>query len=104
MIAGTLNEIISFLAPTTVKDGYGSTNIEYVKVITTRADVKYNSGAREVVNNEILNSYGFQFTVRSYHDVNEKMLIEWKSKRYRILSIDDTEKSKLTINTELVNE
>lgn len=104
MQAGILNEIISFLSPITVKDGYGSTNVEYNKVITTRADVKYNNGGRNVVNHEIFNNYGYQFIVRSYHNINEKMIIEWKSNRYRILSIDATEKSKITINTELINE
>lgn len=104
MIAGTLKEIVSFLAPTTIKDGFGSTNITYSKVCTTRASVRYSSGSREVSNNEILNSYNYIFTVRSYHNINEKMLIEWKGKQYRILSIDNTETSKLTITTELVNE
>lgn len=104
MIAGRLKEIVKFLSPTVIKDGYGSTEIGYELKFTTRADVKYDNGGRELVNNEILNSYGFTFVIRSYHEINEKMIIEWKNKKYRILSIDDTDVSKLTINTQLIND
>lgn len=104
MIAGTLKEIIKVLEPTTVKDDFGSTNIQYLEKIVTRASVQYKDGKREVENNEIINSYQFIFIIRSYHKVSEKMLIEWKGKKYKILSIDNTEQSKQVIISELVNE
>lgn len=104
MKAGVLKEIVKFLTPVEIKSDFGSTSIEYKEEFTTRASVKYSTGDREVINNEILNTYNYIFTIRKYHKVNEKMLIQWKDKNYRIRSIDDTDESKITITTELVND
>jgi len=40
-------------------------------------------------NNEVIWSYQVNFTIRVYHQVNEKMRIIWKGKKYRILSIEE---------------
>ena len=79
--------------------------MEWSKLIDTRAFVNYTSGNRMTANNEVVWSHQVNFTIRVYHQVNEKMRIIWKGKKYRILSIEeDKDKQKLTIRTELINE
>lgn len=47
MIAGALNETIDLYKPTVVRDEYGNQKTEYVKRLTTRAEVSVNRGTRK---------------------------------------------------------
>lgn len=104
--AGLLNEIIQILTPTSTVNEFGELVQTYNVSYTTRARVSHDSGTRSNENNEIFYNYSKTFTVRSYVPVNEFDLIQYNSKKYRIISIDDRIKQnndKLII-TELINE
>lgn len=106
MRAGRLTEIISVEKPTQWSNEYGATSIQWENFIgKTRAEVTYSNGNRRNENNEIIFAYEVTFTVRIYHQINERMRIIWKNKKYRILSIEENkELQSLTIKTELINE
>lgn len=103
MRAGLLKECIVFQQLEIVKDEYGATEQIYNDLINTRARVEYSGGSRTNTNNEIYNEYSLTFTVRGYHQIKEDMLIKWRDKLYRILSIDDTIKEMKVIQAELLN-
>lgn len=46
MRAGLLKDIITFREPVSIKDMYGADSIRWDNVITTRAQVSFNSGQR----------------------------------------------------------
>jgi len=71
MRAGLLNYPITIQEPVTVKDVYGANGINWKDVISTRAQVTYNTGNRQNQSNEIIHCYTVTFTIRLYHKVNE---------------------------------
>ena len=64
MRAGLLNYPITIQEPVTVKDVYGANGINWKDVISTRAQVTYNTGNRQNPNNEIIHCYTVTFTIR----------------------------------------
>lgn len=105
MLAGLLRNPITIQEPVTIKDSYGANTIEWRDVISTRAQVTYNNGDRQSLNNEIVHTYTITFTIRMYHRINEQMRILWDNKKYRILSINkELYKQSVTIIAEVVNE
>lgn len=105
MQAGLLTETITIQKPSVNQNGFGANDVNWSNLITTRANVGYNSGNRVNDNNEITFAYQVTFTIRVYHQINERMRIIWKGQKYRILSIElDKHKQKQTIRTELINE
>lgn len=106
MRAGLLNSVISVEKPEVVSDEFGANSLKWVQHISkTRAKVTYSSGSRANENNEIIFAYEVVFTVRIYHQIDERMRIRWEGKYYRILSIEeDRTLQQLTIKTELINE
>ena len=108
MQAGTLNELIKVEQPVVSRnDEYSSKSlIEWKTFIEqTRANVTYTSGNRVNENNEIIFAYEVVFRVRIYHQIDERMRIIWKNKKYRILSIEPNKKLQmLTIKAELIND
>lgn len=88
MRAGLLTEVVSVEQPIVVTDDFGANSIKWMPIIDTRAKVSYSSGNRANENNEIVFAYEVLFTVRIYHQINERMRIIWKNRKYRILSIE----------------
>lgn len=105
MIAGRLNEPIKVFKAVETLNEYGEKTTDYVLVDETRARVEWNSGNRDVENDEIVYNWTKSFTVRSYVQVEETGIIEWQKKRYRILSIEKRrEWNDQLVMTELINE
>lgn len=105
MQAGRLNEVIEIFQPQIDKNEYGEQVQVYVKCYTTRAHVEYNSGNRNIENNEVVFNYNRTFHIRRYVQVNENYQIKWQGKYYRILSIEDVRPwNEKIIQTELINE
>lgn len=106
MQAGTLNQQIRVENPVYNKNAYGSDSIRWeTQIAKTRAAVTFNNGNRANENNEIIFTYQVTFTVRIYHQIDERMRIIWKNKKYRILSIEyNQKKQQQIIRTELINE
>ena len=101
---GELRHSITVKALSSVRDAFGADSDEYVDYLFLRAAVKFNSGNRGINNEEIFNSSTIQF-ITYYRTITTDMIIEWRSKRYRILSIADIGyREGLTINKELINE
>lgn len=88
-----------------VKDEFGDTVKGWQKHIETKADVIFKTGNRIKENYEITPAYDVEFRIRKYHDVDEKMRVIYKSKKYRIKAImPNIEKQMQTIITEWINE
>lgn len=105
MNAGRLKYIITIQRPTIKQNDYGANGLDWKDYITTRADIQSVNGERVKENNEIVFAYTKTFTIRIFHDIDEKDRILYDGKKYRILSIDkDRDKQLIAINTELVNE
>ena len=105
MRCGLLKDKIDIYRPITSQNEFGEMIQEYKPWYCTRSRVVSNGGSRELMNNEIFYPYRKIFYIHQYVDVNEKDLIHWKDKRYRILSIDlDRTQMKKVIMTELIDE
>lgn len=105
MNAGRLTEVISIERPSIAQNDFVANSIQWQKHIQTRADVTFESGTRATENNEVIFSYNKVFTIRYYHDIDEKDRIIWNGKKWRILSLEpDKTKQLITIRTELINE
>ena len=105
MNAGRLTEVISIERPSIAQNDFGANRIQWQKHIQTRADVTFESGTRATENNEVIFSYNKVFTIRYYHDIDEKDRIIWNGKKWRILSLEpDKAKQLISIKTELINE
>lgn len=105
MNGGRLKEVIVIQRPTITKDEFGANRVEWKDIISTRSDVQFDNGSRAKENGEIVFNYTKVFTIRIYHDVDEKDRILWNNKKWRILSIEpDKDQQKQTIRTELINE
>lgn len=87
MIAGRLNEIVKIFDPVVTTNEYGERKSEWQETYTTRARVENTSGNRSEENKEIVFSYSYNFTVRSYVPVKETSRIEWQGNKYRILTL-----------------
>lgn len=106
MLAGKLNEIIHIEMPVLSQNELGEVvDNKYVKKNTTKAQVIWKNGGTIVDNNEIFTAYSVQFKVRIYVDVNESDRILFRSKRYKIDSIEiSREQQALYLNCSLINE
>lgn len=106
MRAGLLTEVIKVEKPVTTIDEFGASYTRWETFIgKTKAQVTYTTGNRLNENNEIIFAYEVVFTVRIYHQIDERMRIIWKNKKYRILSLEENKAlQSLTIKAELINE
>lgn len=104
MRAGNLaRSIITIEEPITSRDEYGSQQVSWKEVITTRAQVIYTKGNRHSDELEVYYDHNPIFKVRHYHNINEYMRIKYEGKYYRLLSIQK-DIQVTTLITELVNE
>lgn len=106
MRAGLLTEVVTVEQPIIVTDDYGANKLQWMPmIINTKANVSYSSGNRANENNEIVFAYEVVFTMRIYHQINERMRIIWKNRKYRILSIEvNRAQQHQIIKAELINE
>ena len=105
MQAGLLKDIITFLKNEPTRATYGGSSDQWVEVFKKRAYVRFNSGSRKEVNNEVINSEVLTFTIRYTKDVNEKMRIVYDGRKYRIIMINrDRIQQATIIQTESINE
>ena len=104
MQAGQLNEIITIYTPISTTNEYGEMVEEWKEHTTTKANVMYSGGGRNIENGDVFLGYTKIFKVWRYVDIVEKMQIEWQSKRYRITSIEDVKQwNEKIITAELIN-
>ncbi len=105
MQAGLLRYLIEIQKVSTNKDDYGAEFENWETHVNCKADIKFNSGNRELQNSEVVITNQLTFIIRYYVDVNESMRIIYDKKKYRILSIDsDNRLMRKTIIAELINE
>lgn len=105
MVAGRYNERIEILKAHSEKTAVGSTTIEWLPEVTTRANVVYNNGNRTIAEGEVFWPISKTFIVRSYVPVTEQDRILFQDKQYRILSVDKRrDYNDIEIHSELVNE
>lgn len=73
MNAGRLKEVITIQKPTISQNEYGANGTQWTDYITTRSDVQFESGNRDTENGEIVFNYTKIFTIRYYHNIDEKI-------------------------------
>lgn len=105
MQASLLREIIDIYVPELSSNEYGEQVQKYERLYTTRAYVRHSYGNRAEENDEIFTNYRKTFTIRKYHNLNEKMYVRYQRRFYRILSIEEVpDNQSIILQTELVNE
>lgn len=105
MNAGRLKYIIIIQSPEITQNEYGANSINWIDKIIARSDFQNNSGNRVNENGEIIFSYEKIFTIRYYHNINERDRIKFGNDYYRILSLEkEKDKQFIKINTELIND
>ena len=105
MNAGKLSERIKVYTPVITINDVGEQSTEYKLKLSTKANVKFNKGSRDIENNGVVYNYERTFEMRIYVDVKDFDRVKWKDKFYRILDIDtNKELQQITILGELVNE
>lgn len=103
--AGLLNEKIKIYKVNWEKDVYGGQSETIELRSETRARVVYNSGSREVVNDEVVHDYYRTMVVRYYVEVEDYDVIYWNGKYYIVLSIDSSrEYQEKTISVRLTEK
>lgn len=88
MEGGLLKDTIMFQRQYIALDEYGHEVITYKDAFPTRANVKWNNGDRIVSNDEIVYDNSLTFTVRKYTPAEDTMIILYKGKKYRIITIN----------------
>lgn len=105
MQAGLLREIVQFQETQTKRDALGGISDEWVTIFTKRAQIKFASGSRKLVNGEVFNPFAITCKIRYCKDVNEKMRFIYDDRNYRIISINRDRIQQCTIiQAELINE
>lgn len=93
MKAGRLSELIDIYEEQKTTDpDYGSESVSWVKCLTTRADVTFNSGSESVQDYTIVNTQTTAFRIRFKEGIKETMQIEWRGVRYNITNIEENRK------------
>lgn len=106
MRTGLLRETIGIYRTEIIQDDFGGTTNHHRLLTTTRANVGYKTGDREVVNDELVYTYQVTFEVWQYINIQEHTdYIKYKDKKYRVLSVIPVPaQQKKVIETELLNE
>lgn len=105
MQAGLLRDIVRFQESKTQRDSMGGLSDEWVDVFTKRAEVKFASGSRKLVNGEVFNPLAITCKLRYCKDIHEKMIFIYEGRKYKIISINRDRLQQCTvIQAELINE
>lgn len=105
MQAGLLKDIITFLENEPTRDTYGGLSDQWVEAFKKRAYVRFNSGSRKEVNNEVINTEVLTFMIRYTKEVQEKMRIVYEGRKYKINMINrDRIQQATIIQAESINE
>nr|WP_302830099.1 phage head closure protein [uncultured Bacteroides sp.] len=105
MQAGLLRDIVRFQEAQTQRDELGGLSDEWIDVFSKRAEVKFASGSRKMVNGEIFNPLAITCKIRFCRDVHEKMILMYEGRKYKIISINrDRVLQTTVIQAELINE
>lgn len=105
MKAGILKETIEIYKPIQRVTKFGDATTEYEFFYKTKSAVKYNSGSRQIMNDEIVYPSSRQFIIRHYVPVLETMRIKYDNKFYQIISIEPNKYyNDKSIIADLVNE
>lgn len=105
MQAGLLRDIVRFQEVQTERDELGGFSDNWADVFTKRAEVKFASGSRKLINGETYNPLAITCKIRYCRDIHEKMILIYEERRYKIISINrDRLQQSTIIQAELINE
>lgn len=105
MQAGLLRDFVRFQEAQTQRDKLGGISEKWIDVFSKRAEVKFSSGSRKLVNGEIFNPLAITCKIRYCKDVHEKMIFIYEERKYKIISINrDRLQQTTVIQAELINE
>jgi phage head-tail adaptor, putative, SPP1 family len=91
MRAGLLKQIIEIQAKTIIKDEYGADVETYLPFLTTRCDVRYKTGTKQLSEMEIFNDQTLEFNIRYRSGIDETMRIKFNGRLYKIVFINEIE-------------
>ncbi|MFR1084153.1 MAG: phage head closure protein [Bacteroides cellulosilyticus] len=95
--AGLLREIIRFQESRTQRDELGGSSDNWVDVFSKRADVRFASGNRTLVNGEVFNPLAITCKIRYCKEIHEKMIFIYEGRKYKIISINRDRLQQCTI-------
>lgn len=105
MQAGLLRDIVRFQETQTQRDEMGGISDNWIDAFSKRAEVKFASGSRKLVNGEVFNPLAITCKIRYCKDVHEKMRLIHEGRNYKIISINRDRLIQCTIiQAELNNE
>ena len=105
MQAGLLRDIVRFQESETQRDAMGGLSENWVDAFIKRAEVRFVSGSRTLVNGEIFNPLAITCKIRYCRDVHEKMRFIYEDRKYKIISINRDRLQQCTvIQAEWINE
>lgn len=106
MKAGQLRDRIYIYELKIERSPYGNTSRKWYFKCTTRAKKDFASGGRTTENEEIFYTVEREFIVRIYVPVVETDIIVWNDQKWRIISIDRSEKYNNTVikTTKIMDE
>lgn len=105
MQAGLLRDIVRFQESETQRDHMGGLSEKWIDVFTKRAEVRFASGSRTLVNGEIFNPLAITCKIRYCKEVHEKMRFIYEDRKYKIISINRDRLQQCTvIQAEWINE
>lgn len=105
MMAGQFSEPIKVYDIQESTNEFGEVESVYQYHCSTRAKIDTTTGSRTNENDEIFYTHNKVIYVRSYVPVHDKSMIEYDSKRYRVINIENRKDyNDKVINLELINE
>lgn len=105
MQAGLLRDLVRFQESETQRDHMGGLSENWVDVFSKRAEVKFASGSRALVNGEVFNPLAITCKIRYCKEIHEKMIFIYEGRKYKIISINRDRLQQCTIiQAELINE
>lgn len=105
MMAGQYNEIVNIYQSEEVENEFGERVVHLKFQERTRAKVEFTGGSRSNENNEIVYDFTKNFYLRSYISINDGNIIEYESRKYRVITYDKRrEYNDIKVVTELINE
>lgn len=103
--AAQYNENIIIYRRALSRNEYGQEQENFNPYRRTKAKVDYINGNKSVENDEIVQNFSKNFTVRSYVDVRTTDRIFWQGNYYRVFNVEiQKANNQIVVQTELINE
>lgn len=100
MKAGELNKRIALSRPEEIRDEFGESKTELVKVtdVWAKAEAMSNRKIRTADQQQVIETY--HFTIRPRSDINEGWIIAYQKRNFTVRALDRNQPDRLIITAE----